>query len=131
MNPALLAAIPQLVSLASEYIPDPDKKLEFEAKAQEQNLAFLTTLVSTQTTPWVDAAVKLMSALVALARPVASIGLFVWGLLNPDALTQLHTLGTVGDLAIGAVFGAAPAWGVSRHSEKVAAAKSKQPGFLE
>ena len=119
MNPLIVSAIPGLIEIGKELIEDKDKAVEFQHRALDAQLQLLSKLAEQQTIPWVDGLVKLLTALVALVRPLASVGVFLYGLFHPELLQQLHALGTPGDLAIGAIFGAAPAWGLSRHREKI------------
>ena len=111
------------LKLGSELIEDKDKKTEYAFKTMD-------AMLTSKTYRLVDATVKLAYAseqiTKGLIRPIFSAGLFIWGVLNPDDLAKLHELGTVGDMGIAAVFGAAPGWMVSRHAEKkVKAEKSK------
>lgn len=109
------SAIDNASKLISEYIEDPDKKAEITARTIE-------AMLNNKTTKYVDAIVKLAYASEAimkgLIRPVFSIGVFIYGLDNPDVIVRLHEMGAIGDLVIGTIFGAAPAWGYSRHKEK-------------
>ena len=119
MSIAILAPIfADLIGLGRELVVDKDKAMEFETRAREAQLKLLEALAGTTTVPWVDASVKLITALVSLARPLGSVAVFAWGLLHPDQLQRLHELGSMGDMALGAIFGSAPAWGLSRHVEK-------------
>lgn len=109
------SAIDGVSGLISEFIEDPDKKNEIVTRTIEAMLA-------SKTTKFVDALVKLAYAseqiTKGLVRPIFSIGVFIYGLSHPEAIKQLHELGGVGDLAIGAIFGSAPLWGYSRFKEK-------------
>jgi hypothetical protein len=128
MIQAILPLIGGLTSLASEFIEDPDKRLEFETRKQEIQNELLLALVQQETNPWVDGTVKILTALVALARPLASIGVFVYSAIDPSYLSVLKQIDPTLALGAGAAaFGAAPLWGLSRHQEKVA--KAKQPAW--
>lgn len=126
---ALIPLVGGLTSLASEFIEDPDKKAEFETRKYEIEQQLLIALSQQTTTPFADSTVKIITALVALARPIGSFGLFIFGLFNIELMQQLASMGTAGELAVGATFGAAPGWIASRHVEKVQ--KAKQPGFID
>lgn len=122
----IVGAFNGLIGLASEFIEDKDKRNAFEFEAKTLQLQTIQTLLSTQTVPWVDAVVKLIYAMISLGRPLASFAAFFIGVFNPDLIQQLHSVGTVGDVAIGAIFGSAPAWGYSRHVEKRDQRKAEQ-----
>lgn len=113
MNPLML--LPSLMKIGDKFIEDKDKKAEFASKLAD-------TMLNTQTYKWVDALVKLSYAseqiIKGLVRPLFSVGIFIYGIANPEILTTLHNLGTVGDMGIATIFGAAPAWGISRYKEK-------------
>ncbi|MEO5344472.1 MAG: hypothetical protein H7842_14285 [Gammaproteobacteria bacterium SHHR-1] len=97
---ALIPLVGGLTSLASEFIEDPDKKAEFETRKHEAEQQLLIALSQQTTTPFADSAVKIITALVALARPIGSFGLFIFGLLNVDLMQQLASMGTAGELAV-------------------------------
>lgn len=116
-----------IIGLVSEYIEDPDLRAKLVVEVQKLEHQSMQTLLATSTTPIVDATVKLMYALTALFRPLASIGIFIYGLAHPEALQSLYEIdATVGTVAGGAIFGAAPAWGISRHLEKKEKIKEEQ-----
>lgn len=98
------------------------KYLESQDKKEQLALDTVKAMLESKTYKFVDALVKLAYAseqiMKGLIRPVFSCGLFLYGLLNPEQLVKLHELGTVGDMGIATIFGAAPAWGYSRHKEK-------------
>ncbi len=108
--------------IGSKLIVDKDKKIEFAFKTQEVALEYMKAMMNVKTYPWVDALVKLAYAseqiVKGLIRPIGSAILFAWGLYNPDMIKQLHELGPMGDLAITAIFGSLPAWGVDRGLSK-------------
>lgn len=111
----ILNLIDAALSIGKELVEDKDKRAE---------LAFQTmnTLLTSKSYRWIDGLVKLSYAteqiIKGLVRPLVSTGMFVYGVLNPDVLAQLHELGTVGDVGVAAMLGSAPAWGYSRHKEK-------------
>jgi len=122
MMALLTSLLPSLFSLGGKLIEDKDKRAEFAFKVQEMAFKQMEVLISAKTYPWVDALVKMAYAskqiVKGLFRPVVSAGLFVYGMINPDMLQQLHALGIAGDAGIVGVFGAFPAWMKSRHDEK-------------
>jgi len=124
---AIAGAVTGITSLASEYIEDKDKRLEFETRKQELQQELMLELLRQETNPWVDGAVKLLTACVALARPLASIGVFVYSAIDPSYLAALKQIDPTLALGAGAAaFGAAPLWGYSRHREKIEQAKGWQ-----
>ena len=102
-------------SLIEKYMTSSDKKEEAASQ-------MVTLLVQTKTYAWVDALVKLAYAsneiVKGLVRPLFSAGLFVYGVMNPDVLAKLHSLGTAGDAGIVTMFSAFPGWMYSRHKTK-------------
>lgn len=125
----LLAIIPGLFKIGDKLIEDKDKRYEYAFKVQEMAFRMMEVMLSTKTYPWIDGLVKLSYAadqiIKGLFRPVFSVGLFVYGILNPDMLQNLHSLGIVGDAGIVGMFGAFPAWMKSRHDEKKAKAEKQ------
>lgn len=108
--------IPSLFKLGDKMILDQDKKAEFAFKVQEMTFKQMEQLTNTKTYPWVDALVKLAYAseqiIKGLFRPIASAGMLVFAMyceINEIALSD-------GVQAI--LYGAFPAWGVSRHIDK-------------
>lgn len=66
-----------------------------------------------------DNILRIMDGSVALVRPLSSVGLFIYGLVFPEKLAALYDINeALGALVSAAVFGSAPAWGVSRHVQK-------------
>ncbi len=126
MNPALIPVIGSLFGkifdTVQEVVPDKDKQLELTTKLMQHQLSFQQVLIQQTTVPWVDATVKLLYALSDLFkqnwRPVVSAAAFIYGLLNPDLIKELHALGAGGDAAVAAIFGSFPGWMLSRHASK-------------
>jgi len=116
------AALPlfgRVFDVIDQLVEDKDLKLQLTKEMRQLEISSMETLVKTQTTPWVDALVKLMYASVALVRPLTSVGVFLFGLAFPEKLSALYEIDqTLGTVAGAAVFGSAPAWGISRHLEK-------------
>ena len=113
-----------VLNVGMKYIESKDKKEELTLKTVE-------SMLNSKTYRFVDAIVKLAYAseqiTKGLLRPLFSIGMFIFGLLNIDIMKQLIELGVVGEAAVAAIFGSAPAWGYSRHKEKVKKAESVFP----
>ena len=109
----LLKPVDSLINLGSEYIVDKDKLIEFQFKAMELKQNSIDSLVGMKTVAWVDAVVKLMFALKSLMRPIIGGMMTMFG-------AYCHYKGITMDVGLHAIFdGAFPAWGVSRHAEKV------------
>lgn len=110
------SAITSITGLVSEWIEDPDKKIEFEFKMRELNFRVAESLLKTQTVPWVDATVKIMYALLAFIRPIGALYLSYRGIEAVD----LERLGN-SDIAnyVNAGLGMSfPGWMLSRHKNK-------------
>lgn len=111
----MIGVIEGVLNIGMKYLDSQDKK-------EQLALDTVKSMLESKTYRFVDAVVKLAYASEqiskGLIRPVFSCGLFIYGLLHPEQLKALHELGTVGDMGIATVFGAAPAWGYSRHKEK-------------
>ena len=108
--------IPSLFKLGDKLIVDEDKKAEFAFKVQEMAFKQMEQLTNAKTYPWVDALVKLAYAseqiIKGLFRPIASACMLVFAMYCEINLIELSD----GVQAI--LYGAFPAWGISRHSEK-------------
>jgi len=104
------------LKLGSELIEDKDKKNELAFKTMEK-------LLESKTYRLVDALVKLAYATEiitkGLIRPLGATALMVFGIY-----AKANGIET-GDLVDAACFGSLPAWGVSRHQEKIQKAKKK------
>ena len=124
MTPFAIPLLTGLIDIGKELIEDKDKRNEFAIRSQELTHETMRIMLQTETSPWIDGAVKILYALQTFWRPAVSAGVLVWGLLNPDAIGVLHQLGTVGDGVIASVFGSFPAWGISRHKEKMKKAET-------
>lgn len=113
----------KILDLADQFIEDKDAKAKFAFELSKLQSAFSTSVITTQTTPKVDAVVKLMYAWrdvgVSLVRPIGSAVAaafaaycVVKGITLPDWL----------EAAMVALF---PGWMVSRHIEKSATKKAE------
>jgi len=120
------AIIPGLFKIGDKLIEDKDKRNQYAFKVQEMAFKMMEVMLSTKTYPWIDGLVKLSYAadqiVKGLFRPIFSVGLFIFGLLNLNVLEYLHGLGVIGDAGILGMFGTFPAWMKSRHDEKKAQA---------
>lgn len=111
--PIIGALTKGLIDLGKEFVVDKDKQIEFAYKGQELLTRQAEALLASQTTPKVDAFVKLLIAFERVYRPLMGIAMTcfgIWAHLNPDKVS-------LGDMQW--IFdGAFPAWGVSRHINK-------------
>lgn len=103
--------------LASELITDKDKLAEFNLEGMKIQSSIQLALIKQKTVPWVDATVKLMYALNDLIksnyRPIGGLAMTAFA-----AYCQIKNISLDPNLKV--IFGSAfPAWGVSRHVEKV------------
>lgn len=120
---AIAGAFSELIGVGKELIEDKDKRNEYAFRLAELQMQLTERMLTQQTHPKADAAVKIAYAIKELVlpmfRPVGALLLALWGVSHPEQLQWLHdNLGALGDGAIASVFGAFPAWGVSRHIEK-------------
>lgn len=100
-----------LLKLGSKFILDKDKQAEFQFKVIEMTYSFMEKIVTMQTVPWVDAFVKILFALLALARP---LGTFYLSLKGVDMAVDA---GSVDGLS-GGLMAMFPAWGTAREANK-------------
>lgn len=111
----------KLLDLGSEFIEDPDKKIQYQKEILELTSAFSTKVLETTTVPWVDATVKLMYAardvLIPMLRPLGSAAITAFGM-------YAHAKGIEIDPVIhGTLDVAFPGWMASRHAGKTTEAK--------
>lgn len=113
----ILAYVPiinELLGIAKEAVVDKDKLNEINLKIMELTHSFQMAMISSQTVPWVDALVKFMYAMVALAAPLGSFAITCAGL-------WFHYKGVAIDpMTHAAIDGTFPGWRALRHVEKKA-----------
>jgi len=108
----LLGSVDKLIGLASEFITDKDRMIEFQYKAQALKVQSALELAKIQTVPWVDAVVKLVLSLTPIWRPLGLGAMTAFGM-------YAHAKGIVIPTEMHYIFDAAfPGWGVSRHMQK-------------
>lgn len=105
-----------LLGIGKELIEDKDKRAEFSFRVAELQIKLAEKLLTMQTSPWVDAAVKLLYAtkelIVPLFRPVVSGAM-------AGFVGYAQVKGITLSPAVEAAFaGAFPGWIISRHIEK-------------
>lgn len=107
-----IPVVSDLLKLIGEAVVDKDKRNELTQRALEVNAELTKTIIGTTTVPWIDAIVKLVYALVALATPIGSALAFAFNLyckykqIPLDTATEAVTLGGF------------PAWAGYRRVEK-------------
>ena len=105
----LATFLPAIVKLADKFIEDKDKKAEFANKA-------MNAMLENRTYKWVDALVKLSYAseqiMKGLFRPIGAAVMTGFAMWASYKGVDLDTA------AQAVLYGAFPAWGASRHSEK-------------
>ena len=110
------ALIPGLFKIGDKMIEDKDKKAEYAFKVQEMAFKQMETLINAKTYPWIDGLVKLAYAseqiVKGLFRPIASALMLGFAMYCEVSHIELSD----GVQAI--LYGALPAWGVSRHHQK-------------
>lgn len=111
-----------LFSIVKEITPDVDKQLELTIRLAQARMDFERTILQQQTTPWIDATVKLAMAgeqiVKGLFRPIGSFcmaGFAAYCIINAiDIPTWAEPVMTM--------MGVSPAaWGLSRYFEKAKA----------
>lgn len=108
--------LPSLFKLGDKMIVDEDKKAEFAFKVQEMAFKQMEVLINAKTYPWIDGLVKMAYAseqiVKGLFRPIAS------GLMLAFAMYCEVSAIELSDGVQAILYGAFPAWGVSRHVDK-------------
>lgn len=99
-----------IVKIADKLIPDKDKLAELEAEVKRAQSALDQLLLTTTTTPWVDGLVKILYATERFIRPVGSFLMLLFA-----AYADTHGIKLSPEIEY-VLYGAFPAWGVSRHS---------------
>lgn len=98
-----------LLAFGGKFIEDKDKKTEFAFKVME-------TMLAAKTYPWVDALVKLSFAseqiVKGLFRPIGAMAMTAFAMYCSHQGIELDTAAQT------MLYGAFPAWGASRYSEK-------------
>ena len=108
--------LPGLFNLGGKMIEDKDKKNEYAFKVLEMTQELSLKMLDVKTYPWIDGLVKLAYAseqiIKGLFRPIAATVMFVFAMYcELNAIELSDTIQTL-------LYGAFPAWGVSRHVEK-------------
>ena len=114
-----LQLVDGLIGLGKEFVVDKDKQIEFAFKSQELVFKTMQALLLAKTNPWVDGAVKLLYALQTFWRPLVGGCMTLFGAFCHWKGIDLGNSALIFD-------GAFPAWGASRHVEKVAKAKRRK-----
>ncbi len=114
----LAAALPSIFKLGDKLIVDKDKKAEYAYKVQEMSFKLIESIVTMKTIPWVDAFVKVLVALVSLARPLGSFYLTIMGV---DMVVEAGEV----DLVSGGLASAFPTWMGAREVNKARKHKEK------
>lgn len=112
-----LTAVPlvgDLLGIVSEAVTDKDKRNEINFKIAELAHNFQMELVRSQTVPWVDALVKLIYALVALAAPLGTALMSAVGIYAHIKGVDLGT-----EVTHGAIDSSFLLWRAARHREKM------------
>jgi len=105
-----------IFGIVDQLVEDKDKKNELVFKMMEMQNALSTQLLQQQTTPWVDATVKLLFALrdiiIPLFRPIVAAAMAGY-------VVYAETNGVIISPVVEAIFaGAFPGWMTSRHLNK-------------
>lgn len=100
-----------VMSIGDKMIVDQDKKIEFAFKTQELMMNSLNQLITMKTIPWVDAAVKILTTFVVLARPIGSFFLTLKGI-------DMAAIAGEVDLISGGLISLFPTWMGLRQYDK-------------
>lgn len=107
------------LDVVSEWIEDPDKKLQVMFELTRLEHAFQVELLKQTTNPWVDGSVKFLYALRELARPLGAIAMNIFGgYLIYRGVIETDQINDTAAVVGGAMQLALPAWGTSRHLHK-------------
>lgn len=121
MGAILGMILPGLFKIGSQFLSNDADKSKYAFQVLQMTNDLSLKLLDTKTYPWVDAVVKLAYAsnqvIKGLFRPIGSAAMMAFGIY-----AKMHNLHLPPEVEA-VVFGAFPAWGVSRHLEKAAAAK--------
>ena len=112
----ILSMLPNLFKLGGKMILDKDKQAEYAFKVLEMSDRFAQKMLETKTYPWIDGLVKLAYAgeaiVKGLIRPLGALGMGAFAIYaEVNGIELSETIQVM-------LYGAAPAWGVSRHQEK-------------
>lgn len=103
------------LSIIDQFVEDKDLRNELAVKQLELMYGLLEKIINTSTVPQVDALVKLILALIALARPLGALYLTIMGVDMASASIQA---GGEVNMVEGTLIGAFPTWGVAREADK-------------
>jgi hypothetical protein len=132
MNPLLVGPIAELfnnlIGVGKELIVDKDKQIEFAFKIAELQAQLSEKMLTMQTTPKVDAFVKVLYAFKELILPMFRplVSALPWMMLLWSPETVINTINLVSmklgepysGMIITGLYSMFPAWGYSRHKEK-------------
>ncbi len=117
MNLGVVSLIKEAIGAGKELIEDKDKRNQFADNNSERAYKLAETIIKRETTPKVDAIVKLAYAardcILPMFRPVGGFILSAAGVYLAINHPDTH------ELIMGALIGSGPAWGYSRYKEKV------------
>jgi len=123
----LMGIVPGLFSLGGKFIQDADKRAEYAFRVQEMVQKFMEVMLQTKTYPFIDGLVKLAYAgeaiVKGLFRPVVTTCMFAFAIYAEINLIELSE----GIQAI--LYGAFPAWGVSRHQLRIKEQQKKETNW--
>ena len=112
----LLNFLPGMLKLGGKLIVDKDKQAEYAFKVLEMSDRFAQKMLETKTYPWIDGLVKLAyageSIVKGLIRPLGALGMGCFAIYAEVNAIELS------EAVQALLYGAAPAWGYSRHQEK-------------
>ena len=117
----LMGLLPNMFKLGGKLIQDADQRAEYAFRVLEMLQSFMEKMLETKTYPWIDGLVKLAyageSIVKGLIRPLGALGMMAFAIYAEVNGMELS------EVVQGILYGAAPAWGFSRHQEKKAKQK--------
>lgn len=124
MDIPVISAITKLggaaLNIVDQFVEDKDLKQKLAVRQLELTYGLLEKVINTTTVPWVDASVKLLTASMALARPLGSFFITCAGIyLHYKQIPIDATVHSAMDLAF-------PAWGGAREVHKSREEKTKR-----
>ena len=101
-----------VLGIIDKFVLDKDLKQKLAIRQLELMYGLIEKIINTTTIPWVDALVKLLMALVVLARPIGSFIISLWG------LGMIGEIGEASETVQNVAISAFPAWGAAREVHK-------------
>jgi len=108
----LFSVLKMGMGVLDQFVEDKDLKQQLVIKQLELTYGLIEKIINTTTIPAVDAFVKILMALVVLARPIGSFLISLWG------IGVVGDIGDASETVQNAAIAAFPAWGAAREVHK-------------